>query len=1078
MPLTVPLELQPLIDRFGSELRSFSRSSEGKTLRSDLLSVLSAPATVSEDRGATATVNWLSRMPIELALHPELPLLSPGTMTATTATKAVGASLGTLQAGIQALLQGGTQMDAHLPEKLLRGAFGIDPVSIAVRKAFGPGPSLPRLDLPKNVDIESLVSKGALLDALHQFARCGTAAAGGTKAAWTPQFLGQVVMISPSRACPGETVVVTFAGLGGSPPDVSDDSRLVLRLPRSFGLFDYVDLDTLEPGFSGGGWRDAGEWKLMLPPESSSGCLDIMLLPPPSSEGGMHCLMGALNTLHDTLHGAGLGAAAHVLTTNLATTAFHSLSLAVQTAPACVPGGPSWLWAGPPRIRQFKVLESGPIHPRGHVTLQWEVENAEKVMIEPFTANGSPELHELPTLAGPLAAQGTLRVAVPCTRPWFGGYRLSAANGQGCQGSPAEARVELASGWGRYRVGTGKVRLHFRPEAAQAANPLRMAGFADERQAALYEADPVHARAFVIEAFESGPGASPLVIAVADIWTCTLAVKREVLRRLALRHGGTRFRHDNVLIAGTHTHAVPGGYSDYFLYNFSVGGFDTRVFEVIVTGLVEAIDQADRQRMPGALHLHRGTLKGCGENRSIEAFRRNQDLGHDDSLAVDRTMTVLVLSEHRLGHKAPVPVGLLDWYAIHPTSLGYMNTGISGDSKGWAEIHVETEKPGLVAAFANASAGDISGNVGHGIPMGGPTDPSGLNDDRARMMLLGRLQALTAMTLMASPGEELAGPLDCRLRFVDMDRQPVNRVPGARTWPAAIGVSFGAGSSEDSEAAVYLGPVKLLSKIQEGVTDSVHDQGALDFALIGGPVLVGLAGAMTGSLAALSTGAVGSSALGLVQTLGVASGLMTGLKPSPGTSWFFGLLGKLAFGSKVAPPGPSGGFQWEWVAPNALFYPPDLVQGHGRKPILFPVGLWKLRRTPLGGGSAQEQVCPLVPHRLPMQVLRIGQLLVVGVPAEFTCVAGRRLAQRLQPLLQRADTRVVITNYANGYAGYVTTPEEYDAQHYEGASTLYGPYTLDAYLEELDRLTRTLVSGQAVDTGVPFDVPARYERPV
>lgn len=1082
--MPMPLELQPLIEQFGVELRAFSRSADGKALRSDLAAFVVAPAAeigqVTESvMGATATARWFARMPGELALHDALPLLAPDKMTATSASKSLGSALGTLHAGIRSLLQGGALQDELLPQKLLQGAFGTDPVSAALRKPFGPGPKLPPLDLPKAVDVEALVRKGALLDALRQFAQCGTAASDAKQSTWTPRFLGQVVKIDPPRACPGDTVVIHFTGLGATPPDLSDGSRLVLRLASAFGLYEYIDLDQLQPGISSSGWRDAGELKLVLPTNASSGCVDIMLLPPPPpGEGGPHCLLGALDALHGTLHAAGLGGAARVLTADLTAAAFHALGLAVQTAPACVPGGPSWLWAGPPRIRLFQVLEPGPVHPRGYLTLQWEVENAEKITIAPFTAADSPTQHELPALAGPLSASGSLRLAVKCTRHWSGGYRLQAANDQGCKGNPAEASVPLASGWGRYRVGTGKVRLNFRPDATSPAYPMRMAGFADEQQVAQSESDPVHARAFVIEALEQGPASAPLAIAVADIWTCTLAVKKEVLRRLAVRFGASRYRDENVLIAGTHTHAVPGGYSDYFLYNFSIGGFDARVFEIIVTGLVEAIAQADRHLAPGALHLHSGIVEGCGENRSIEAFRLNKDVGHDDRQAVDRTMTILVLSEHRLGHKTPVPVGLLDWYAIHPTSLGYMNTGISGDSKGWAEALVEIDRPGLVAAFANANAGDISGNVGHGIPLGSPADPGRLDQDRARMMLLGRIQALTALSLIHGPGEELAGPLDCRLRFVDMDNQPVAAAPGERTWPAAIGVSFGAGSSEDGQAAVYLGPVKLLSKIQEGVTHAVHNKGAVEFAAIGGPVLHGLMSVLLLSLVALATGAAGATALGVTQALAGAAGAMALLQPSPGASWFFGLLGKFAFNSKVIAPAPSGDFRWEWIPPDPVFFPPDFAHGHGDKPILFPAGLWKLRRTPLAGGTAQELECPLVPHRLPMQVLRIGQLLVVGVPAEFTCVAGRRLVQRLQPLLQRADTRVVVTNYANGYAGYVTTPEEYDAQHYEGASTLYGRHTLDAYLEELERLTRALVSGQPVAPGAPFDVPARYERPL
>ena len=45
------------------------------------------------------------------------------------------------------------------------------------------------------------------------------------------------------------------------------------------------------------------------------------------------------------------------------------------------------------------------------------------------------------------------------------------------------------------------------------------------------------------------------------------------------------------------------------------------------------------------------------------------------------------------------------------------------------------------------------------------------------------------------------------------------------------------------------------------------------------------------------------------------------------------------------------------------------------------------------------------------------------------------------------DVRVVIAGLANTYSSYVTTFEEYAEQRYEGASTIFGPHTLDAYIQ-------------------------------
>jgi len=48
--------------------------------------------------------------------------------------------------------------------------------------------------------------------------------------------------------------------------------------------------------------------------------------------------------------------------------------------------------------------------------------------------------------------------------------------------------------------------------------------------------------------------------------------------------------------------------------------------------------------------------------------------------------------------------------------------------------------------------------------------------------------------------------------------------------------------------------------------------------------------------------------------------------------------------------------------------------------------------------------------------------------------------------------RVVVSSVANEYSGYVTTPDEYARQHYEGGHTLYGPSTLPFLAAHAGRL--------------------------
>ncbi|MCP4746954.1 MAG: neutral/alkaline ceramidase [Desulfobacteraceae bacterium] len=114
---------------------------------------------------------------------------------------------------------------------------------------------------------------------------------------------------------------------------------------------------------------------------------------------------------------------------------------------------------------------------------------------------------------------------------------------------------------------------------------------------------------------------------------------------------------------------------------------------------------------------------------------------------------------------------------------------------------------------------------------------------------------------------------------------------------------------------------------------------------------------------------------------------------------------------------------------------------------------------------------PWTPAVLPLQLIKIGKLLLVGLPAEITTMAGRRLRNQVHSLFADRVDHVIIASYSNHYSGYVTTPEEYDVQHYEGGSTLYGRWTLNAYMQEFSRIAKDMINGQASScNGEPVDL--------
>lgn len=89
---------------------------------------------------------------------------------------------------------------------------------------------------------------------------------------------------------------------------------------------------------------------------------------------------------------------------------------------------------------------------------------------------------------------------------------------------------------------------------------------------------------------------------------------------------------------------------------------------------------------------------------------------------------------------------------------------------------------------------------------------------------------------------------------------------------------------------------------------------------------------------------------------------------------------------------------------------------------------------------------PLVQQTVPVQLAVMGSLALVGLPGEITTVAGQRLEHVVKEALAPLGVqRVVISSYANAYIGYVTTPEEYAVQTYEGGHTLFGPWELAGF---------------------------------
>eukprot|EP01080_Neovahlkampfia_damariscottae_P003290 gene3290-5731_t len=135
----------------------------------------------------------------------------------------------------------------------------------------------------------------------------------------------------------------------------------------------------------------------------------------------------------------------------------------------------------------------------------------------------------------------------------------------------------------------------------------------------------------------------------------------------------------------------------------------------------------------------------------------------------------------------------------------------------------------------------------------------------------------------------------------------------------------------------------------------------------------------------------------------------------------------------------------------------EQIKCHSPKPIFLDVGT--------------KRPYAWTPTILPVQLFKVGSLLFANVPGEFSMMSGRRVEEALKKTAEKEgfikDAKVLVTTMSNTYSQYTTTTEEYKIQRYEGASTLYGPFTLNAYIQNLDKMLISMIQEKPIPGGSP-----------
>ncbi|KAK4556568.1 hypothetical protein LTR86_006139 [Recurvomyces mirabilis] len=164
-----------------------------------------------------------------------------------------------------------------------------------------------------------------------------------------------------------------------------------------------------------------------------------------------------------------------------------------------------------------------------------------------------------------------------------------------------------------------------------------------------------------------------------------------------------------------------------------------------------------------------------------------------------------------------------------------------------------------------------------------------------------------------------------------------------------------------------------------------------------------------------------------------------------------------AFDFKQAPDNPQASPFWNAI--GGLVAKPNETQQacHGDKIILLDVG-------------ESHNPYDWSPNIVDVQLMHVGQMFMIISPGEATTMAGRRWKEAVRraaahSLRKGQDPIVVLGGPANTYTHYISTREEYGIQRYEGASTLYGPWTLNAYINRTLTLLPELFGNDKISQG-------------
>jgi len=482
-------------------------------------------------------------------------------------------------------------------------------------------------------------------------------------------------------------------------------------------------------------------------------------------------------------------------------------------------------------------------------------------------------------------------------------------------------------------------------------------------------------------------------VAFVNLELCfiTQSLKDGVLQLLSKTQPDLNYTDANLILNAQHTHSATGGYSFYGMYNMVTPGFVSEIYESLVLKIVDVILKAEKNYSESDIYIGKSAFSPELEVGFQRSY--NAYIKNPEAKKVSKNQLNLAIDREmtllKFTNKKQELTGAINWFGSHTTNISNTNRKICSDNKGYAAQFLEDAIDGK---FVGAFAQGTCGDV--------------------------------------SP------------KYIFNAKQPAKRG------------KYEGKFQDDFESAKYNGKLqfeKATEILNEHANEKISSDKIdatiryIDF----GNVAINPKYCNNQKDQTTSPSCMGASFFYGTKTDG--PGLPKPLfKLSKNASKVHKLLESFSKKKDV---------KQKYKAQGAK----NIIIESGAKKILGEQNLSKI----VIPSWADESIYALkhfykngalkthtwTQQILPLQLTRIGNIVLATFPFEITTIAGLRLKKGLESTLLNEEIKhIILCPYSNSYSGYITTYEEYQEQKYEGGHTVFGKWSLAALQTEFEKL--------------------------